>query len=417
MHDGFNEVVRKTEEYSMQMSNVLEEAKKKIMDNSKVLTQLEQTLKNSIKGIYDIVQGKSLNAQFHQGVSECLAQNFPVSIVPLKRLRKHLVALNSELKNKNYKIALPLDDLSVYSKLSLTDCVIIDSVLKIVVNVPVVAVDTNWVLFEVSHNKFGYHGQVCEVWPSEAMFVATDRHNDRTVMITRNLLKHCSPYENKICLVPRFSRDSTESLHCVKTMLKNTPVEYLKAHCGFRCYDDEEVDIKQNTLGTILITNAKNVTMYCDNSHFHYDIPPIGSLELTLGCSCTTYVNNIQLDNPLSCIEKGYYVHDHLKLSIPNVWTKLDNLLQGSNSEHANHSDILDNTWHSRVPVLNFTKRFEKTEHDDTSFYISVSLAGFVGVFVTLASWAIYKIKKQLSKLFGRSKTIEMIENVLDIKD
>ncbi|KAK4883373.1 hypothetical protein RN001_006692 [Aquatica leii] len=207
-----------------------------------------------------------------------LDHKIPSIIVNPQSLQIDLEKLSIELSKKGYSIAIPINELSRYYKLFISDCSTTENKLYVHIKIPIVLANQEWKLYELITTPFAWNNETC-VLMHETLFM-TVSHNKTLKSISGTSLHHCKPYHDKLCYLPRFDSDAIYGPQCPYQMYTGRLMSTLFVSLSFFAISEISSDI-------FIITHPKNRTrIICpqENSEIeksNYNHP--GALQLSDG--------------------------------------------------------------------------------------------------------------------------------------
>lgn len=345
-------------------------------------------------------------------VHSCRTKHLPGNLIKPDFLRRSLISLDQNTTTSlNYTLAMHPNDnqLGKYYKLPIADCLFTKDTAHITVNVPLRSNQVHWKLHEIIHTKFAFHHQICEIYPQEAAYFAEavgGQNIGHSVLITNHMLRYCSIYEDKLCMVPRLGKDSVQSLKCTSmaSKLKNMVsfsqnLKDMVNSCSFRCYPSDELVITQVDATKVVVTNAKNITYECggvNKTKATIHLARLGAVEVNLECDCSIKINDENLIPkllPCTATEEGERENGQnmFSFTVPFMWAHnlsqfLDgdsDLLVDDNGELGAH---INNEWPRLVPVLNFSKE-EQDKIDN--FTVPQAVVQHSSAMTTVSVWLV----------------------------
>ncbi|KAF5308758.1 hypothetical protein FQR65_LT17969 [Abscondita terminalis] len=329
----------------------------------KSLNRNELQLKQTVMHVYDIVLhvlnlGRVMNRM--EILATCKDHKIPPLIVTPQTLRTDLQNLSIELRKNGHSLAIPIDELSRYYKLSITDCTTTGNQLYVHIKIPIVSINQEWTLFELITTPFAWQNETC-ILMHETLFMAVS-NNQTLKSISGTSLHHCKPYHDKLCYLPRFDSDALYGPQCAYKMYSGATVEDLSQHCSFRCHASQSMLVSEIDSDTFIITHPKNKTsITCPNRSLdveenNYNQP--GALQIELPCQCSLLVNQKEVISPrFPCSSNGNQ-NPELTHVLPATWSKLKTyVIQSAKHEiiFNNMSECLDTNWTTTVPHLNLS--------------------------------------------------------------
>ncbi|CAG7680993.1 unnamed protein product [Allacma fusca] len=283
---------------------------------------------------------------FSLSTLSCTQHTIPEKMIPPPNLIKELRKLEMLLFLDGKQLAIPISNIYEYYKIPIVDCIFSTDKATIVVNIPIKRSDTNWQLFEIIPSKFAFNGQVCELYPQDARYLAVS--SQKSVLLDHHNSRHCSMHDHRLCLIPQCTQDSSESLDCAIGMLYNKPVSELSKSCAFRCSTNTQLIVSQ-------VEETLNVT--CPNGNEFFRFNKTGAVEVHLRCKCTMVVDGVRsIPAPFFCLPELPH-SEYVFRTSPNFWSAIDSAIGSKEQYFHEHSNItIDPTWNANVAVLNLTK-------------------------------------------------------------
>lgn len=308
----------------------------------------------------------------------CKLQKIPQRIVLPAIFYKDIKKLSNILEKDGFKLVIPLDNLSAYYNLPITECQFSKTQILIKIKIPIIEKLAKWKLYQYVPAHFKFKESVCLIF-SEKTYIATNTQNNEHRMVSGIGLQHCDPPVTDLCYIPRFSADITMSPKCVEAIFKNKPLEKINQFCYFQCVkqqDEESLIIKQTGISTFTLTNPQptlqikqyktNNTTIVENLDINYDHP--GLIKLTLPCNYELIKNYSEIIIPkmYPCETNNINV---LKLQrvIPISWTNIRSLKINHQEEQertyfTNLTEILNEKWTEEIPNFHVSKQIKNPE-------------------------------------------------------
>lgn len=154
---------------------------------------------------------------------------------------------------QGYKPAVSPNDISHLLRLPVADIIYTHSYVFVTIKLLIFQRSSRWISHEIVHNKFAVHSQTCTSCLEELSQIAESE--GKVVFISSHLLKHCSVYEHRLCLIPINNKKSEQSLHCAIAILYilYCTVRFLRRYCTSACTDNIELKIKLHQIIAINI--------------------------------------------------------------------------------------------------------------------------------------------------------------------
>lgn len=333
-------------------------------------------------------------------LNACKNHFIPTPILPPNILKIDLKNLDDKIKSFDHTLVIPLNELSRYYKIPITDCSIADDKIIVHVKVPVKSIERDWKLLELLTTPFSWKGETCVVM-HDTMYLAVS--GDIMRPISGAGLHQCKPYHDKLCYLSRFASDVKYGPQCAFKMYTGATVNELNKHCTFRCHPSDAMLISEVNLDTYVITHIKNKTYTICNgkiNYFPYSVyEKPGAVQLHLPCNCILYVNDkIMIPARFPCEESSYSLNiTHI---LPITWSNLKSfkfhpLKLDHYPEYSNMSECLNLNWTVTVPHLNlstykdnfdieeieeslFSNYIDYAPHSDTLFLIWNSVLSII---------------------------------------
>lgn len=197
----------------------------------------------------------------------CKSHFIPMSILPPKVLKHDLYNLEKSILKFNYSLAIPINELSRYYKIAITDCTISSNKIIVHVKIPIKHVDRDWKLLELLTTPFAWNDETCVVM-HDTMYLAVSNKIMRPISGVG--LHQCKPYHDKLCFLPRFASDVKYGPLCAFKMYNGATVNELNKHCSFRCHSSNSMVISEVKEDTYVLTHLKNKTLIqCEDKIFN----------------------------------------------------------------------------------------------------------------------------------------------------
>lgn len=299
-------------------------------------------------------------------IRECRTNKIPSEVVSSKRLLKDLNHLVIELENFDHGLAIPLSDFTRYYQLDIAECVFTEESLIVHVKIPIKHRYHSWHLFELITAPFAWYNNTCIIDHNPLYLAVSDistTKKEEHRQISGSRLHYCTPYNNKLCYLPRYAGDRLQGPGCASTIFKGASVEDISHQCQLKCKRSTHLTITEVEEETYIITHPTgNTKVVCKNTthdirtdyHNH-----IGALKIHLPCSCQLYdADQIIIPERYPC-PSMYDTHKMLHV-IPAIWTNLKSFVLKP-SRHSttirfhNASDCLNHQWTMNIPHENLT--------------------------------------------------------------
>lgn len=107
----------------------------------------------------------------------CKLQKIPQRIVRPEILYADLVKLSKALKLDGYELVVPIDNLSLYFNLPITECQFSETQILIKIKIPIREQLATWKLFQYVPAHFKFNESVCLIF-SEKTYIAINIENN-----------------------------------------------------------------------------------------------------------------------------------------------------------------------------------------------------------------------------------------------
>lgn len=343
------QVFRKAEDYLQEEKNF----------QISILTNQFENLKH----IIDITR-----ALKRQGVvNSCRQHQIPISVVDPAVLKHDLEVLEGELGKLGQNLAVPLQDLSKLYQIAICDCSFSRDRLVINIRIPITQRQRAWELLELVTTPFAWYNQTCLI-QHQPLFLAISRSplNSKSQLrqISGSGLRHCQPFRDRLCFLPRFSADSMQGPACAKKLYNGASVEELSHHCPMSCHKSITTTISEISEETYIIAHPKKPTLLsCENSteplhESSYSMP--GSVKLYVPCHCELSMGGeVVIPKRFPCAGT-LPLESTITHIIPAAWSTLKSfVLKPHNQDNLPRflkpEDCLNQNWTLNVPHLNLT--------------------------------------------------------------
>ena len=240
--------------------------------------------------------------------------------------------------------------------------------------------------------------QTCSIYPMDNHYLA--RSSQKSVLITSEMLAHCTVYDHGLCLVPEHTRDTSETVGCAVGLADSRPVSELRKLCAFRCIPNTELIVQEVDTNLLIVTNALKIATHCPSRSTSYMLERKGAAFVRLQCNCSLLIDeDYVVDPPMFCaLDELHPIY----LASPNLWTRFDNLLGWSTQFFHSHSNqTFDETWTSELPFINVSTAPYR-DIPDEEFFNNVTYKEYwmFGLSVAVAVLFIFQI--HLCCIFSR---------------
>ncbi|KAF5301790.1 hypothetical protein FQA39_LY10575 [Lamprigera yunnana] len=168
-------------------------------------------------------------------------------------LAADLTALEKDINSKKYRLAIPVEQLLKYYKLDIADCTVADQKIYIHIRVPIIQGKTEWKLYELITTPFAWNDETCIIMHDTLYIAVNEKAKVPAVkVISGTALRHCKPYHDKLCYLPKFESDALFGPSCAYEMFIGATVEELSKHCSFKCHTPKAMLISEINIDTFL---------------------------------------------------------------------------------------------------------------------------------------------------------------------
>ncbi|KAJ8968530.1 hypothetical protein NQ314_002268 [Rhamnusium bicolor] len=303
-----------------------------------------------------------------QGViNSCRQHQIPISILDPAVLRHDLEKLEGELVKLGQNMAIPIHDLSKLYQVPICDCGFNGDKLFINIRIPVTQMQQTWELFELITTPFAWENQTCLI-KHEPLFLAVSKIPLSSKSLVRQIsgsgLRHCQPFKDRLCYLPRFSADMMQGPACAKKLYNGASVEEISHHCPMSCHRSTTTVVSEIAEETYVITHPKNETkLVCNNSTQSLDesayLMP-GSIKLYLPCHCELNMEGeVLIPRRFPCLE-SLPLESTMTHIIPAAWFTLKSFVltpynQDNLPKFLKPEDGLYKNWTVEIPHINLT--------------------------------------------------------------
>lgn len=352
--------IHKLESYTEQVTNSVTEFEKE--ESYFLLSVLNNQFEN-LRHIIEVTR-----ALKRQGIiNSCRQHQIPISILDPAVLRHDLEKLEGELAKLGQKLAVPLHDLSKLYQVPICDCGFNGDKVFINIRIPVVQMGQSWELFELITTPFAWENQTCII-KHEPLFLAVSKSplisRSYVRQISGSGLRHCQPFNDRLCYLPRFSADMMQGPACAKKLYNGASVEEISHHCPMSCHKSTTTVVSEIAEETYVITHPKNETkLICNNLTQSLDesayIMP-GSIKVYLPCHCEFAMEGeVLIPRRFPCLE-SFPLESTMTHIIPAAWSTLKSFVLKPNNQDnlpkfLRPEDGLNKNWTLEIPHLNLT--------------------------------------------------------------
>jgi hypothetical protein len=297
-------------------------------------------------------------------LADCKNNLLPAAIIPQKSLEHELKSLQTKIKAKGYRLAIPITDVTSYYTKHISECVVQQSTISVTLQVPIIETDTKFTLYNVIAIPQKHEDTTCTLI-TKPMTLGISNNKKSIIPITDEYKNLCNlnAHSDNLCFLPKRPQMFFTESHCILNMIKNSHIENIMTFCTFTCYPITETIITSMRHNRFAITNPPaNLSTRCGNKiekldQTHNKDP--GTLELRLKCECELLSGNTVLiasDFPCPKDDKLQNAAVH---TLPAIWTTLDSYKFDTFSDpfstfqltHLNGS--YNHDWKAFIPTLN----------------------------------------------------------------
>ncbi|KAG8330713.1 hypothetical protein J6590_056539 [Homalodisca vitripennis] len=184
--------------------------------------------------------------------------------------------------------------------------------------------------------------------------------------------KGCNQNTLPLCLIPRATVNSDQSLRCLHSILNTSTLPTLRATCAFTCFNETPMPlVTQVSPNKFFVTNIQtNLEVVCSHQKNHHYIQKpnnTGTLEIILPCECSLHQEELTLINtviPCGSKNPDNYQTTHL---LPISWSKFHSItilpLESETRQEFQHlHEILDENWTLSTPTY-FVHNLQRQHH------------------------------------------------------
>jgi len=226
--------------YLTLLKQIQSQSKHETIEHSQLSVMLAELTRNLIQTT-NIISYQNL-------LVACQNQKLSTTLFSHDELKTHLVSINNKLGEHDFKIAFPLENLSVLYQLPIVDCLLTSQTnqLTISIRLPIIKVNNKYKLYSGTSVPFKYKAEICSlklpkfellsINRNELLLV--DRHTNLMCLgILCQYIEHVpSNWEHHSCLTSLTSQSTTLStfhrlcpLHCSPTEGSNMKITKLDA--------------------------------------------------------------------------------------------------------------------------------------------------------------------------------------------
>jgi len=240
--------------------------------------------------------------------AKCQEKKISPLILSHDDLKTHLINVNNKLSNKDFKIAFPLDNISILYQIPVVDCLLNGNNLTISIRLPIIKNTFKYKLFSGISVPFKYKSEICSHRLPRFEVVSVNR-NELFLVDRHTNLKCTGP----LCQFLEHVPSNIENNQCLTTLTSTTTRSSFNSHCPLTCSPAEGSKLKiiQLDVWHYAILNAPPtaaILHFKSNNFVQQELVKTESLVPTNGC----------LVIKLSCFMQIYF-SPTLSLSPPNI--------------------------------------------------------------------------------------------------
>jgi len=314
-----------------------------------------------LKMIAQLLAELTNSLYFNDIYTHCTDHRLPISLVPVKDLRKNLIALNVKLSKKQLTLSIPVENILQYYVKEITHCQISDTKIFIELRVPVKKLNSKWKLFQYIPIFFKHMNQLC-ILNTDEMLIAYDKNNDIFQTIAGTSMKNCD-ITTGLCYIEYFDY-SNEAPECAKYLFLSKSYEELNEVCHFKCEPSHQrTVVRKLNSNDYLLSNLQPILIFkntTDNTNkqfdINYNLP--GALSIHLPCEIALYqttknVDLLLIPEKFPCL-KNEIEDINIERIIPLQWTTMDSasldFSTTNTMKFSNMTKIFDTNWKSKTP-------------------------------------------------------------------
>ena len=303
-------------------------------------------------------------------LASCRQHQIPAAVLPPDVLYKDLQRLEETLRAEGHQLAIPIDRLGRYYKLSLCDCAFSQGNITLHLRIPIIRENQHWTLMELVLVPFAWNNQKCILQnPPLFLAVSQDPTNPHIPAIVRPItglsIHECKPHRDRMCYVSRFSPSVNEhGTDCARVLYEGSTFQEISQVCSFRCISSTAMSITEIAENVFMLTHplqdmritCPNHVQLISNSTVHKP----GAIQMLVPCECKLETTNLVIiPRRFPCGSRN----EKLQIThvIPSQWCTPTTLRLDPRSlhihplEYTNYTEVLDQQWNVRIPHLNLT--------------------------------------------------------------
>lgn len=295
-------------------------------------------------------------------INSCKQKHIPSFLIPASVLSTDLKKLQETLEKEDYKITIPLNNISRYYTLPIAECVLTKADILVKIQVPVASINSDWKFYNMITIPFAWKKDSTCILSHDTTIVAVN--NITITPITGRLLATCDPVVDKLCYIPRFTSDTLFSTSCPNLLYKGATIEEINNNCYLHCQRNDRLQVTQINFETFIFTHIKHtLKITCNNKSISYKIDKIqsGSIQVKVSCDCDITIDDLNIPAQFPCIKNAYTkpIVEHI---LPSIWSnkELNDLKVSQFDEEqatlfSSEANIINDNWTLITPHINLT--------------------------------------------------------------
>lgn len=374
--DNVVSIINHFDEYQNKVANTFNNTNHKLLQIEKWVLNIsknieennDEALKIVIRNQFTLLKSPirtTRDIRKERIIRECRTNKIPSEVIQPRRLSKDLWHLSTHLQKFDQGLAIPMSDFARYYQVDISECIFTQNSPIVHIKIPIRPNLHNWKLYELITAPFAWYNNTCMIEHNPlylAVSSTSKADNAEHRQISGSRFHYCTPFNNKLCYLPRYAGDQLQGPACASTIFKGVSVEEISQQRHLRCKKTKHLTITKVEDETFILTHPSGTTkIMCDkevkeitNDEQHQ----IGALKIQLPCNC------ILDDDNYTVIPERYPCPDTLKDTtihhiIPAIWTTLTsyvlNIRKQTTPVFKNITEHINHNWIEDIPHENLT--------------------------------------------------------------
>lgn len=289
--------------------------------------------------------------------ASCKQQRIPSIVLKPETLLTDLNELGEMLKQENQTLAINQEDIYLYYKYVVADCLISPTAVAITVRIPIRGTGDNWKISELRFMPFAWRGSTCHI-VHEPSLIATS--GQKFSPISGTGLRLCNPGISPMCYIPRYISDAYAGASCARQIVTGSDIATLASVCEFSCKPGRiptVLAVGTETYMVIHIVGAIRIQCRGKAEVTHEVNATIGAIEIVVPCPCEmSYNGTVIISKSFPCDYASQDVKQIVHI-LPVMWSSIATLDIPPMTTHTevtfkNLSQCLNANWNVHKPKI-----------------------------------------------------------------